>query len=99
MKKLNHIEVHYTTEGPAHDPWQVETVSFTDINNNTATIQMGSLSGDKLFSEDDPLTPFAEGEQAFRIWEFMTGLTVDRALKIFHERYIEDPIGSPHSYR
>ena len=100
MKKLNYIRVTHGTEGPTHDPYAVETIRFTDMKGYTTTLKMGSLSGDNLFAENDPFNPFATGEDAFSVWETMTGLTVARAMKIWYEHLclLPDPMGCPRDY-
>lgn len=99
MPKLNHINIRYTTEGPAHDPYGVTTYFFTNLQGYTAKLVRGSLTGDRFYTEHDWLVPFATGEDAVTIFEIHTGLSIQRLEKIYHERfYFEDPMGSPGMY-
>lgn len=97
--QLNSIHITHGSEGPAHDPYAVETIKFTDMQGYTVTLVNGSLSGMKLYSESEPLIPFSEGPEALKIFEQMTGMSVTRAVKIYNERfYFEDPMGNPGDY-
>lgn len=97
--RLNSIQITHGSEGPAHDPYAVETIKFTNMQGYTVTLVNGSLSGMKLYSATDPLVPFAMGYLAPIVFESWTGMSVARAVKIYNERfYFEDPMGCAGDY-
>jgi len=52
------IDVYSGQEGPAHDPYAVSTILFKKTDGTEVDLVMGSLSGCKLFVNDEQvLTP------------------------------------------
>ncbi len=92
--QLNSIQITHGSEGPAHDPYAVETIKFTNMQGYTVTLVNGSLTGIRIYGETPSV--FAVGNEALNVFKLWTGISVARAVKIYNERFdFEDPMGNP----
>jgi len=88
-------------EGPSHDPYGVESFTFTKEDGSYLSLTIGSLSGSTLDGsniETISVLPGSNEQSLIFMFETFCGMSLDDCSKLHTQNYIEDPMGSPSQY-
>lgn len=93
------LRIKTGSEGPRHDPYSWTEIHFTKTGSGTVVLRSSALGYDRLYMNGQLLLETYEGREASNQFRALTGLTPEKAEKIYYERlYVEDPFGHPSRY-
>ena len=99
MAKMIHTS---GVEGPRHDPYSWEELTFIRTDGVSVKVRIGGLGYERLYVDGNKVAEHYHHDTAVSdMFEGLTGLSVDKAFSIYHRRFereYDDPMGDVGRY-